>query len=406
MKKYPDLNDPLRYCIFPFNYPFIDNDGYFKLCCKNTQEPLPFHISEHRLIDVWNSPEVEEIRQKFINGEHVNGCHKCYEPESNGVRSFRSRSLGHIAGKLGKVPYKDNKIRALDLRLGNICNLACIMCFPGNSNRIYQQLPAMAEHYGWSDEELNVQLEKFHARNYAWASDPTAWDNIISGLDRDLKQVYIAGGEPFYLREFPETVKRIKSVSPDAKIDINTNGTRLLREKDLQSLQGIKDINIRFSIDGWGKADEFTRQETVWETKLEVMKQYNKHFNIIVWDITANPFTIRHIPDLIMYFEENYPDIEIGLRPVVNKEELLLSNLPMHLRQDIIEFLEPYVPKLFNRGKIVGIEHTMSELKKPYVHNPSTKKKMQRLVDYWEKNGKVRLEEFDPEVAEWLWSDE
>ena len=46
----------------------------------------------------------------------------------------------------------------------------------------------------------------------------------------------------------------------------NSNGTRLLRDKDPEKFEG-KKIYIRLSVDGWGKADEFTRPETVWEEK-------------------------------------------------------------------------------------------------------------------------------------------
>ena len=47
------------------------------------------------------------------------------------------------------------------------------------------------------------------------------------------------------------TVERIWKTAPNAKIAI-TNGTRLLREKDLAKLRHIQGIKIRLSVDGWG----------------------------------------------------------------------------------------------------------------------------------------------------------
>ena len=102
---------------------------------------------------------MNSVRQELVDGGEPMGCgFKCMEPERNGVRSFRQKTLGMINKG---VPFEDTKIRALDLRLGNICNLACIMCFAGNSNRIYQHLPKMAEHFKWPEERLNKQLDKF-----------------------------------------------------------------------------------------------------------------------------------------------------------------------------------------------------------------------------------------------------
>ena len=42
--------------------------------------------------------------------------------------------------------------------------------------------------------------------------------------------------------------------------------------KILEKFEG-KKIYIRLSVDGWGKADEFTRPETVWEENSAVMDQ-------------------------------------------------------------------------------------------------------------------------------------
>ena len=186
--------------------------------------------------------------------------------QRNGVRSFRQKTLGMINRG---VPFEDTKIRALDLRLGNICNLRCIMCFAGNSNRIYQHLPKMAEHFKWKEGRPERDLDKYSKRHYDWSDDPKH-GKISPSIDENLRHLYLAGGEPI-LKNFPSTVERIWKTVPNAKIAINTNGTRLLREKDLAKLRHIQGIKIRLSVDGWGPPEEYTRQDTVWEEKLEVM---------------------------------------------------------------------------------------------------------------------------------------
>ena len=84
------------YCVYTYNYPFIDNDGYVALCCKNTHHKLPYHISEYSLEYIWNSPEMLEVRRQFEASEEPKGCFKCYQPERDGVRSFRQKTLGMI----------------------------------------------------------------------------------------------------------------------------------------------------------------------------------------------------------------------------------------------------------------------------------------------------------------------
>jgi len=393
------MRDPKKYCVYTYNYPFIDNDGYVALCCKNIKHKLPYHISEYSLEYIWNSPEMLEVRRQFEAGEEPEGCFKCYEPERNGVRSFRQKMLGTLAKKQGLVPYEDNAIRALDLRLGNICNLRCTMCFAGNSNRIYQRLPEMAEHFGWSEKKLNSELEKYQAKYFNWADDEQAWENIMSVVTPELKQVYLAGGEPFYLKNFIGTVERIGNIAKDAKFVINSNGTRLLRPQDLEKFAD-KDIHIRFSVDGWGKADEFTRQETVWEEKLQVMDQYYEYFKISAWDITANAFSVRQIPQLMDYLTERYPGTQIQVRPVVNKQELILSNLPNHFIEKELDYFRDYN----NNYEHTGLDHVINEMEKPYTDNPELKQKMRTFVEYYNNTGVVKLDEFDKELSDWLFA--
>lgn len=397
------MRDTKRYCVYPFNYPYIDTDGYVALCCKNSDHKLPYHISEYSLEYIWNSPEMIEVRRQFEEGEEPKGCHKCYEPERNGIRSFRQKTLNTI-NRTGPVidgtnfaPFEDNSIYAIDLRIGNVCNLACIMCFAGNSNRIYQQFPKMAEHFQWKPGRLEADMEKYSAKNYGWSDDPVAWNNIISGIDSNIRHVYLAGGEPFYLKNFVSSIQRISNISPNAKFVINTNATRLLRKKDLSKFEGTN-INIRLSVDGWGKADEFTRQGTVWEEKLKVMDQYYDHFTIEAWDISANVFSVRHIPKLMDYLQERYPDTLINIRPVINKPDLLLSNIPKHFIEEALDHFRTYS----NRNERIDLDHVINEMEKPYIDNPERKQKMKTFVDFYNKNGVVKLEEFDKELSDWL----
>jgi len=336
------------------------------------------------------------VRQQFASGKNVEGCFKCYDPESKGIRSFRTKMLGNLNNRDGLVPFLDDEIRALDLRIGNICNLSCTMCYSGNSNRIYQQIPKMAEHFGWSQGRVDDELEKYHARNYDWSNDERAWDNIISAIDKNLLHCYLAGGEPFYLKNFASTVKRIGSIAPNASFVINTNGTRLLREKDLKQYEGLK-VGIRLSVDGWGLSDEWTRQETVWEEKLAVMDQYYKEFNLRVFDITANAFSVRSIPKLIEYLDERYPLSQIQVRPVINKQEILMENLPDRFKAESLQFFEKHQPR------ITGLDHVISEMKKPFKESNHRKEVVRQFVDYYDKNGTVKLEDFDPELAEYVY---
>lgn len=386
-----------KYCIYTNNFTFVDNDGYVALCCKNLKNKLDqYHIKDYKLSEIWNSPEMHSVRAEIADGGEPMGCFKCYDPEREGVRSFRQKALGMINKG---VPFQDEKIHALDLRLGNVCNLACVMCFAGNSNKILQNHKTMATHFNWKEGRLEKEAKKYHKSNYDWSDDPQAWDNIISSVDKDLKHVYLAGGEPFYLKNFPTTVQRLGALAPNARFVINTNGTRLLREKDLQKFKTVENVNLRFSIDGWGKANDWTRQEDVWEEKIAVMDQYYKEFKLRIWDITANSLSVRHIPQLIKYLWEHYPDAKVQIRPVINKTEVLMENIPDRFKAESLKFFED------NKLKLEGVDHVINEMRRPFNNDPKRKSTVKQFVEYYDSYGKVTMESFDPELAEWIYGD-
>ena len=273
------------------------------------------------------------------------------------------------------------------------------MCFAGNSNKILHQHKSMAEHFDWKEGRLEKEAVKYHKSNYDWSDDPQAWDNIISSVDKNLKHVYLAGGEPFYLKNFPTTVQRLGSLAPGARFVINTNGTRLLREKDLKQLKTVENVFLRFSVDGWGAADEWTRQDTVWEEKLQVMDQYYNHFKLKVWDITANSLSVRHIPTLIKHLWEKYPNAKVQIRPVVNKTEVLMENIPDRFKAESLRFFEE------NKLRLEGVDHVINEMRKPFNNDMKRKHTVRHFVNYYDTHGVVTLDSFDPELAEWINSD-
>ena len=256
----------------------------------------------------------------------------------------------------------------------------------------------MAEHFNWKEGRLEKEAEKYHKSNYDWSDDERAWDNIISSVDKNLKHVYLAGGEPFYLKNFPTTVERLGTLAPGARFVINSNGTRLLREKDLVQLKKVEIVFFRFSVDGWGKADEWIRQDTNWEEKLQVMDQYYKHFKLRVWDVTANSLGVRQIPKLVEYLWEHYPKAKVQIRPVVNKTEILMENIPDKLKAEPLEFFEQ------NKDKLEGVDHVINEMRKPFNPDPHRAKTVKHWVDYYDNTGVVKLQDFDPELSDWIQS--
>lgn len=381
-----------KYCVYPFNYPHIGHQGTPALCCNNAEYKLPYNIRTDRLIDIWHSPEAQAVRDQFQSGGIPAGCEFCTVPESQGVRSFRQKTLGNLNRN---VPFADYKIHALDLRIGNACNLACIMCSSNSSIQLWRKLPELAENYGWSSETLGHIIERTSPELQDWSQHESSWENIYSSIGSDLRHVYIAGGEPFYVNNFEDILHRMMMVAPNARYVINSNGTRLFPAKDLNRFSGRK-LAIRLSIDGLAGMDEYIRQGTEWEHKVAVMRQYHQHFEIECWDLTLNSLCVRKAPELITWLQTEFPDVKINVRPVVNNRPMQLYRIPDTLRADVLQWF------LDHRELAWGSDNVINELRKPYQEH---KQKLRQVVGYWDKQGNNTLAELDSELAQWLWSE-
>ena len=383
--------NPYNYCVYPFNYAHIGHKGIPALCCNNGEYRLPYNIKRNSLKTIWNSKAINKVRDQFTMGKCPSGCEHCFKPESEGVRSFRQKALRGTFGT--NTPFEDTVIRGLDLRMGNTCNLKCIMCNSYSSVQLYKLVPEMGKHYNWDQGTVDRIMIDHDPKTMDWCNDEKAWQNIFKGIDENLQHVYMAGGEPFYVNNFEDMLHNMMGYAPNAKYVINTNGTRLLKDKDIERFKKYN-LHMRVSIDGMGQVDEYVRQGTDFSHKLAVMHQYHKHFNIECWDITVNSLSVRVVHRLLMYLKAEFPEVQINIRPAYGNNPLHLWRLPSGFRTNILDwFLE-------HKDIAWGSDHIISELRKPYE---PYNEKMKQVVQFWDNRGQVKLEDFDPDLAKYLY---
>lgn len=390
-----------QYCVYMNNWPFIDNSGKIHLCCKNSKHLINGNdtIRNKTLKELYFSENYNLIREKMFKKESINGCNICYDYEKTvGKDSFRNRSLRGLRSinKEEVTPYSDQKIRALDLRLGSTCNLTCVMCHPTDSSKWYKIYPKFATEVKlMSDSHVEYINKNANPSVLNWAEYDSSWENIFSSIDSDLLKVYMAGGEPFYIKNFAEYTLKLISVAPNATIDINTNATRSLTTDHLTKLSG--KINLRISIDGFKEYEEYQRTGTNWDQKINIIDEYVQYFNIICFDLTISSFTIRSIPNLVKFLSNKYPNIPILFRPVVNRSGLAINNLPRYLLQEAKEFFEDLSKKKNPLHR--NIEEINQILSSEYKDE---KEILKRTIVFWNDLNKIDLGSFDPFLEEWI----
>ena len=192
-----------HFCPMPWTGLMYNFDGKVKNCIR----------SDDKIGDVKDAP-IEQIllgsknvtkQTNITNNTPAVGCHTCYNLE-HGKEGFDiiSDRIFYIR-EFKKTPldtYQVNNfdLQTIDVRWTNLCNLACVYCGPDFSSK-------------WADE-LNVKKET------PTEQQQHDFKQYIYKHAKNLKHVYLAGGEPLLMKE---NLDLLKELNPDVNLRINTN---------------------------------------------------------------------------------------------------------------------------------------------------------------------------------------
>jgi radical SAM protein with 4Fe4S-binding SPASM domain len=208
-------------CVIPWSTFAIGPDGRATFCC-DVLEPLTVDgrmgsVYRDALDDLWNAPEIVQVRTAMARGEKPASCRRCWESEAAGGVSRRLltnaayRQLGGglaieaLAREGAESGYR--LARGPDwfiLELGNVCNLKCRSCSPLFSSSIAVD-PIQA---AWSTDAqapapgtrpARHRLKLVPKNSSAWFEDVDVMVDMIAGSCGGNAMLSLIGGEPFLI---------------------------------------------------------------------------------------------------------------------------------------------------------------------------------------------------------------
>jgi sulfatase maturation enzyme AslB (radical SAM superfamily) len=198
----------------------------------------------------------------------------------------------------------------LDLRWRNTCNYSCVYCGPSLSSKWAVE---RNKHTLFNIDEHSLVKLKTHIFDHA----------------KDIKHVYLAGGEPLLIKENLELLEILKELNPDVTVRINTN-LSIVDNKIFKLLtEEFKNTKWTISIDNMLEDYEYTRYPGNWEKFLSNLTYlYTKTKNIdynMTWSV-LNAFTIF---DTVDFLQEQFscPDSVFVIHPIFNPKALQIGNL-------------------------------------------------------------------------------
>lgn len=320
------LNDTQTFCVLPWVHRYTNIAGEIQVCCSseeydnNVRDTFGKKMSIENISsdeEVMNSKYMKKIRREMLSGKWPKICRRCKITEEAGGQSHRQGENSKYASKKRELIENTSadgtievKVRSVDFRLGNICNLACRMCSPRAST-------------GWIKDWPKVDQSLFRAgkntlkifANNKWYRQRNVLENFKKQLPH-LEYLHFAGGEPLIIAEMLDFLKVCveSGYSKNINLTYNTNLTKIPEEAK-KIWPSFRSVALFVSLDGVGSVNELIRYPSKWSTLDANLRDVDKNFfkyglTEVIILCTVQVYNIFRLHELYDYLFNNFENIQ------------------------------------------------------------------------------------------------
>lgn len=232
------------------------NSGDYRVCCDSYG--FGPNIQTDSADTVWNSDHYRQLRLDLVNGVQNPNCASCWRAEANDGYSKRKNEnagfdLDTVISKMDDSGYYPVLPRILDFKLGNLCNLKCIMCNQLSSSQHETEIKL------WQSQDITVPslLElietKFKNENQQYRFDKDNCEKIFKNLEsvfKNLHKIRLVGGEPLINPITHDIIDRLikQGYASTLELEIITNLSEITDDL-IHRLEQFKSVNLICSFD-------------------------------------------------------------------------------------------------------------------------------------------------------------
>jgi len=236
---------------------------------------------------------MNDVRKKMLKWERVGFCSSC-DKNYGSYKSSRREDYNYRYAKYIPDILKNScietwntkqKIIYMDLRLSNVCNLSCRMCFSESST---------------SRREIDRLLGK---KVYDVVDDTWEFSNIIANIDY-VEELYFAWWEPLLDKNFERLIDIIaqKGIQKNITLRINTNLV-LLTDELLKKIKKFKKVFFIVSCDWYEKKYEYIRIGAKWNAFVKNLVKVAKNVHDMNNWSTVCVVAVAQITNLYSLFD-------------------------------------------------------------------------------------------------------
>lgn len=359
------------FCIAPWMHMHVEPSGDVQLCCasnwKHEHQRSLGNLNNSTPEEIWNSDQYRSVRRKMLAGIEIpEYCSPCYSREDGGINQTERQRLNKEFSNT--IPLVDTtqedgtlstlKLKYLDIRFNNLCNLKCRTCGPDWSS-------------SWANEIGNEKPLVYN----------DTWKKLLPYLD-ELEKVYFAGGEPLMTPEHYDFLEQLLEINTDIELLYTSNFTRLeLKGKHVMNYwPKFKMVNAVASLDHYGEYASYVRTGSDYEQIVKNINEVRSHGLSNVRTAVTSVYSLYNATRLgdfvIQLFEDG----------VIDSMNQIVFNLLVNPDYQMATIMPDSALEIAKQNTQKGIEYLISRGEDP--------QKLQSAIDWLTKNHAYNKEQF------------
>lgn len=331
---------PEHFCIAPFQSIRQNAYGRNSPCAFGAGD---WHHENLTPEQRWNSSELNQLRQEFIQGKKPQACHRCWDEEASGKTSLRQRQQEYFPNDYNEFIRSGLWLhgpKTAVFKISNVCNLACRSCAGWDSNSFTPE----GHHY---QKQYQTVMDVFgeikpHNRFIPLLAPRHMDFSQYYNIARNLKKIDFFGGEPFLNITQLDLLEYLvdQGLSKNITLYYSTNCTNHPTERLKRAWNHFQRVEIAVSIDGLEQEFEYLRWPAQWSNMLEVLdhiKSLNAQLDCEVFVMGAMTFSLMNawnVDALTHWIKNNVGPYYINM--VQSPDYLAVHVAPDHVKQSVL----------------------------------------------------------------------
>lgn len=338
-----------------------------------------YNLNRDTVFDTMNSESYKKARLEVLDGKKPRACMRCYSEEAKGMASKRTEEIKNYPEYTVEVArdatdsdgfMKDVQLEFVELRLGNVCNVACRTCNPASSSKWRNDYDAL-------QKKTTFKLTTYDTmEGFRWPERDGFWEDLLQHCDR-VKTFYINGGEPTLIKEHFRFLERLVELGKtDIKLWYNINMTNM-NDKVIDLWKKFDHVKVSCSIDDLGDRNHYIRYPTKWnDVEKNFLRLKKEGFEIDVTQ-TVSWMNYSTLGDFYNFFHRQH-GVWVHHNYVYDPDILSPAVLPKEMRD-----------KIHNKFSNVFDDWKLQEFKKMFG-GPDRKEKWEKAKEYTRNLDEIR----------------